>query len=140
MATVIGLFDRVEDAERAVEMLLNRGFVKDELGIITGATVVALTGLSISEEDAHVYAERVKRGGALVTLQAGDERVAAARELLRANADAHRAEERQRGWSDAGETAVSRPETDPEQLATRIALEKSRSDPLLDLEVDKGGT
>ena len=65
-----------------------------------------------------------------------------AQEILRAasavNVDARRAEWRQVGWSSFGETAPSRPKTEPENLATQP--ETPRSDPLLVLDVDKGGT
>jgi uncharacterized membrane protein len=40
MATAIGLFDRYEDAERAVDTLLSRGFVKDEIGVMARDDVV----------------------------------------------------------------------------------------------------
>ena len=217
MATAIGLFDRFEDADRAVDMLLNRGFTKDEIGIMAGDQVVqeygksrtieaadgdgatgaaggallggvggllagiaalaipgigpaitagtlasalglpllgagagamaggligALAGMGVPEEDAHVYAEGVKRGGVLVTVQAEDARVEEAQEILRAasavNVDARRAEWRQAGWSSFGETAPTRPKTEPGELTTQP--DRPRSDPLLDLEVDKGGT
>ena len=40
MATTIGLFDRYEDAERAVDTLLSRGFGKDEIGVMARDDIV----------------------------------------------------------------------------------------------------
>jgi uncharacterized membrane protein len=220
MPTAIGLFDRYEEAERAVDRLLEHGFGKDEIGVmasdrvmqeyrqrsrvptatpedtgtavaggallggfggllagvaallipgigpaitagtlasalglplvgagvgaVTGGVIGALVSSGVSEEDAHAYAEGVKRGGVLVTVQTSDARLAEAQEILRqadaVDIDARRAEWRQSGWSSFDETAETRPRTDPEKLATQTAPVKSQSDPLTELEVDKGGT
>ncbi len=40
MATVTALFDRYEDADRAVDMLLSRDFVKDDIGILASDHIV----------------------------------------------------------------------------------------------------
>jgi hypothetical protein len=221
MATAIGLFDRYEDAERAVDTLLSRGFVKDEIGVMArddivqdygkrstitatevggdagtgavggallggfggllagmaallipgigpaitagtlatalglplvgagigaaaGGVIGALINMGVPEEAAHVYAEGVKRGGVLVTVRTSDVRVDEAQEILRtANAvdvDLRRAEWRQSGWSAFDETPATRPKTDPEKLETQPAPERPLPDPLIDLEVNKGGT
>ena len=219
MATVTALFDRFEDADRATDMLLSRGFVKDDIGIlaadhvvqerrkqgtvevteadgasgamggamvggiggllagvaalaipgigpaITAGTLASALGLplvgagagamaggligglvdmGVPEEDAHVYAEGVKRGGVLLSVQTGDDRVEEAREILQAasavNLDARRAEWRQAGWSSFGEAHASRPRTEPEELTAQPVERRASADPLLEIEVDKGGT
>ena len=52
--------------------------------------------------------------------------------------DPRREELWQKGSVDVGETAARSPEPTPEEPAT--APDRSQTDPLLDLEVDKGGT
>jgi hypothetical protein len=54
--------------------------------------------------------------------------------------DLRRAEWRQSGWSAFDETPATRPKTDPEKLETQPAPERPLPDPLIDLEVNKGGT
>jgi uncharacterized membrane protein len=53
------------------------------VGAAVGGIVGAMTGLSISEEEAQVYAEGVKRGGILVAVQAHEDLAAQARDILR---------------------------------------------------------
>ncbi|HEV7275585.1 MAG TPA: hypothetical protein VGN80_04805 [Devosiaceae bacterium] len=52
------------------------------VGAATGGLIGALTGAGVPESDAHVYAEGVRRGGALVTVRAEPELVETAREIL----------------------------------------------------------
>ena len=42
------------------------------IGAAAGGLLGSLTGAGVSEEDAHVYAEGVRRGGTLVTVRAED--------------------------------------------------------------------
>ena len=53
------------------------------VGGAAGGIVGALTSEGVSEADAHVYAEGVRRGGALVTARVDDARAAEVREILR---------------------------------------------------------
>lgn len=46
------------------------------VGASGGGIVGALIGAGVSEEHAHVYAETVRRGGAVVTVRADDDRIA----------------------------------------------------------------
>ncbi len=187
---VIALFDRYEDAERAVNELENRSFARDDIGVVlregdarnapvrgegpldrnvdagfvgggvvgglagllvgvgalaipgigplvmagaampvltsiaTGAALGALGGsllgilssLGVPEEEAHFYAEGVRRGGVLVTVRAGDATHAAqARDILIAagavDMTTRRDEWRRAGWSRFDETAA--PSGDP---------------------------
>ena len=51
-------------------------------GAATGGLLGALMDYGVSEEDAHVYSEGVRRGGTLVTVRAPDDRVALAHDIL----------------------------------------------------------
>lgn len=52
------------------------------IGGATGGIIGALTNSDITEEDAHVYAEGVRRGGTLVTAHVHDDRVIEAQGIL----------------------------------------------------------
>jgi hypothetical protein len=51
-------------------------------GAAAGGILGALTDYGVSEEDAHVYSEGIRRGGTLVTVQAADNRAQLARDIL----------------------------------------------------------
>ena len=53
------------------------------LGLASGSIVGALLKAGVSEEDAHVYAEGVRRGGTLVTVRAEDAQADTASAILR---------------------------------------------------------
>ena len=78
------------------------------IGAAAGGLLGALVGLGIPREDAEFYAEGVKRGGVLVTVQASDDRASEALNIMRgANAvdvDTQRNTWRQSGWSEFDET------------------------------------
>ncbi len=73
------------------------------VGGAAGGLVGALTHAGVSEEDAHVYAEGVRRGGTLVTAKVQDNLVPTARSVLTdqstVNIGARRDAYRQQGWS-----------------------------------------
>jgi hypothetical protein len=77
-------------------------------GAAAGGIIGALTAHGISEEEAHVYAEGVRRGGALVSVKTDDKWIGVAREVM----DRHRfvdptirgAAYRAAGWSSFDET------------------------------------
>ena len=52
------------------------------VGGVAGGLIGALTESGVSEDDAHVYAESVRRGGSLVTARVADERAAEADAIL----------------------------------------------------------
>lgn len=52
------------------------------VGGVAGGLIGALTESGVSEEDAHLYAESVRRGGSLVTVRVPDDRVAEANAIL----------------------------------------------------------
>ncbi|MCC7273556.1 MAG: hypothetical protein IT561_12875 [Alphaproteobacteria bacterium] len=96
-------------------------------GAATGGIIGALTGSGVKDEEAHVYAESVRRGGALVTVRVESGRVAEATAIL----DRHGPVDpgtrasvyRERGWTRFDERA------DPytaEQIARERALWENR--------------
>lgn len=71
-------------------------------GAVTGGIVAALVDMGVPEEDAHFYAEGVKRGGVLVTVQTADSQASTVESIMnRFNAvevDRHRETWRSSGW------------------------------------------
>jgi hypothetical protein len=78
-------------------------------GGAVGGMIGALTASGVSEDDANVYAEGVRRGGTLVTAHVDDQRVSQAREILQRSRSvdlaARRNAYRQAGWSRFDEAA-----------------------------------
>ncbi|HEY8242822.1 MAG TPA: hypothetical protein VII68_05130 [Casimicrobiaceae bacterium] len=70
-------------------------------GAVAGGIVGAFTDVGISENDAQVYAESVRRGGAVVTVRTDEARAAQAEEILDRH-DAVDIEERVAEWKRQG--------------------------------------
>ncbi len=72
-------------------------------GGATGGIIGAMTGSGVSEEDAHVYAEGVRRGGSLVTAKVDDALVPEAEAILQRSNWVDPAQRRQsyneQGWT-----------------------------------------
>ena len=72
-------------------------------GAATGGIIGALVGTGLSEDEAHVYAEAVRRGGTMVTVRADNARDSKVREIMDRhapiNATDRRAEYARGGWS-----------------------------------------
>ena len=72
-------------------------------GAAAGGILGALTDYGVSEEDAHVYSEGIRRGGTLVTVQAADNRAQMARDILNrydpVDIPARREAYKEGGWS-----------------------------------------
>jgi uncharacterized membrane protein len=72
-------------------------------GAATGGLIGTLAGHGVSEDDAHVYAETVRRGGTMVTVRAADELAATARSIMDRfspiNPATRRTEYARSGWS-----------------------------------------
>lgn len=88
------------------------------LGAATGGLIGLMTDAGIPKSDAHVYAEGVRRGGALVTARVPEERVDEAVELL-AHAGAIDLEDRREryereGWTAFDDAAPELTEGDPQ--------------------------
>lgn len=83
------------------------------VGAVAGGLIGGLTGAGVSEDDAHYYAESVRRGGALVTVRADDSRADEAAGIMRNHGAVdieRRAEQwKQEGWTrhDEGATPYS---------------------------------
>ena len=91
------------------------------IGGAAGGLIGSLTHAGVSESDAHVYAEGVRRGGTLVTARVADDQATAARSILKDRAvdPAARGESyRASGWSRFDEGA--QPYT-PEETARERA-------------------
>jgi hypothetical protein len=73
------------------------------VGAVAGGLIGGLTGAGVSEEDAHYYAESVRRGGALVTVRTDDARADEAARIMRSHGAVdieRRAEQwRSEGWT-----------------------------------------
>ncbi|MFU0505812.1 general stress protein [Pseudaminobacter sp. NGMCC 1.201702] len=97
-------------------------------GGVAGGLIGALTDDGVSEEDAHVYAEGVRRGGTLVTARVEDNLAPAARVILSSDAAVDIARRREiyagEGWTRFDE---SNPDyTDAEIAAERLRLRNLR--------------
>jgi uncharacterized membrane protein len=71
------------------------------IGAAAGGLIGALVGLGIPEEDAQFYAEGVKRGGVLVTVQTSDDRAMEALNVMR-QANAVDVDTQRRAWMESG--------------------------------------
>jgi hypothetical protein len=87
------------------------------VGGVAGGLVGALTHAGVPERDAHVYAEGVRRGGALVTAKVSDADAPAVREMLNGersvDLDTRRRAYMEEGWTRFDETA---PTYTPDQV------------------------
>lgn len=70
-------------------------------GAVAGGLIGALTDMGVSDEDAHYYAESVRRGGALLTVQADNVRSVQVESILK-DSGAVNVEERVESWRDKG--------------------------------------
>lgn len=93
------------------------------VGGAAGGLVGALTHAGVSEEDAHVYAEGVRRGGTLVTAKVDDAHADAARNVLAADRTVdlptRRESYRGEGWTGFDESA-------PAYTGEQVAAERAR--------------
>ncbi|CAN5133287.1 hypothetical protein BH09PSE2_BH09PSE2_05070 [soil metagenome] len=93
------------------------------VGAAAGGLVGALTKEGVSEEDAHVYAEGVRRGGTLVTARVGDDLVPTATRLLNdmpvVDVPARRSAYAQDGWTRFDEAA-------PAYTSDQVEIERQR--------------
>jgi len=140
--TIVALYDTRSDAEAAVRDLEADGFSRSVTEIVThtGATTEAMSdsatahsgallsrlgGWDVPESDAHVFAEAVRRGGALLKLRVDDEDVDRAVAVLeRGNiVDVERRREAYQttGWTGYDETATPYDETSAAEERARYA-------------------
>jgi len=105
------------------------------IGAAAGGLIGALSNLGVSEEDAHYYAEGVRRGRVLVTVRADDEDAERAAEIMREHgaADIEKQAEqwRQGGWNRFDERA--------EPLTTeQLSREREAVIPVIEEELQVG--
>jgi uncharacterized protein (TIGR02271 family) len=88
------------------------------IGATAGGLVSGLTRLGIEDDDARTYAEGLKRGGTLVTVESGDHRadraVAVMRRCGAVEIDKRAAEWRDGGWQGFAESETLRPHVTPD--------------------------
>ena len=75
--TVIGLFDDHREAQHIVQALVDDGFRREDIRTLTSqeeASVGTLSADGVPEAEAQAYADAVRRGGALVLVDAADDR------------------------------------------------------------------
>jgi hypothetical protein len=103
------------------------------LGGAAGGLIGALTGSDVTEEDAHVYAEGIRRGGTLVSVRVHDDRVPDAQAILDrsapVNLEGRRKSFTEGGWDrfDESESAspyIPTPAITPDDID---ALEETRA-------------
>ncbi|WP_431859866.1 YsnF/AvaK domain-containing protein [Azospirillum sp.] len=149
--TIVALYDTRSDAEVAVRDLEADGFDRSATEIITHAEAVTgigsaagqdyidtdyarqnsggfltrLTSWNVPERDAHVYAEGVRRGGALLKLRVDDDDVDRAVAVLErgnvVDVEQREAAYRTTGWSGYDETAAPYDETTAAEERARHA-------------------
>ena len=71
------------------------------LGAAAGGLIGGLVGAGVPEHEAHLYAEGVRRGGALVTIRVGEKHAERAVDILERH-DAVDVDQRQAGWRSQG--------------------------------------
>jgi hypothetical protein len=93
-------------------------------GGAAGGIIGSLTSAGVDEDEAHVYAEGVRRGGVLVSARVNDDREDVARSIINENRaidiDARRAMYREEGWERFDETS-------PDLTEEEIARERDRA-------------
>ena len=75
--TVIGLFDDPRQAQHIIQALVDDGFRREDIRTLTRqeeASVGTLSAYGVPEAEAQYYAEGLRRGGAVVLVDAADER------------------------------------------------------------------
>lgn len=93
------------------------------VGAATGGIIGMLTSAGVPESDAHVYAEGLRRGGALVTARVGEDQAEAAITILR-NANGIDIEDLRRVYEQEGWTGFD--ENAPELTAEQIEAYRDR--------------
>ena len=150
--TLVALYDTFTDAERVMQELIADGFARSDIHLALdpnkgralhsssvemdsayeGANLVdTLADLGVPYDEAHSYAEGVRRGGALEVVESSDERAERGMEILRRlhPVDIHErtAQWRQEGWTGYDANAITSTPTASTVSATRSSKEQARS-------------
>ena len=151
--TLVALYDTVPEAERVVQELMADGFARSNIHLAlndtqsratqrstvegdaayAGATLLAtLADLGVPADEAHAYAEGVRRGGALVVVESGDDQAERGMAILQRlhPVDMHErtAQWRQAGWTGAGATTSTATPAASAATTTRSAQEPARAE------------
>ncbi len=74
--TVVALFEDVNDAQRAVEELLSKGFHSDDISVVRkheqSGTRTDLTDVGVAAKDVEFYSDGIQRGGTLVAVRTSE--------------------------------------------------------------------
>jgi uncharacterized protein (TIGR02271 family) len=151
--TLVALYDTFADAERVVHELIADGFARSDIHLALEHTkdraihsssvewdaayagdnlFETLADLGVPHDEAHAYAEGVRRGGALVVVESSDDRAERGMEILRrlhpVNLHARTAQWRQEGWTGAAANAITSPPPSTASAAAHRAQEQARSE------------
>ena len=158
--TLVALYNTFTDAERVVQELIEDGFSRSDIHLTLdhtksrtahtssvewdsayeGANLLdTLVDLGVPYEEAHTYAEGVRRGGALVVVESSDDRAERGMEILRrlhpVNIHERTVQWRQEGWTGYDANAITSTPTSSMATATPRSQEQARSTTRV---VDKG--
>ncbi|KQW61057.1 MULTISPECIES: hypothetical protein [Ensifer] len=98
------------------------------VGGAAGGLIGALTGSGVAEDDAHVYAEGIRRGGTVVTVKTDESRVADAQNILQrsnlVDLARRRSDYREQGWTrfDDESDPFTQAEIEAERIRYRTGL------------------
>jgi uncharacterized protein (TIGR02271 family) len=150
--TLVALYDTFADAERVVQELIADGFARSDIHMALDRTkshaahassvewdsayegahlIDTLADLGVPYDEAHAYAEGVRRGGALVVVESSDDRAEHGMEILRRlhPVDIHErtTQWRQEGWTGYDATTSTSTPMARTATATRRAQEQARA-------------
>src|SRR2546421_7911836 len=151
--TLVALYDTCADAEHVVQELIDDGFARSDIHLALdhtrsrvahassgeldsayeGANLIdTLADLGVPYDEAHSYAEGVRRGGALVVVESNDDRAERGMEILRRlhPVDIHErtAQWRQEGWTGYDANAITSTPTSRVVTATRRSQEQAHAE------------
>jgi uncharacterized protein (TIGR02271 family) len=160
--TLVALYDTCADAEHVVQELIDDGFARSDIHLALdhtkspvahassgewdsayeGANLIdTLADLGVPYDEAHSYAEGVRRGGALVVVESRDDRAERGMEILRRlhPVDIHERtmQWRQEGWTGYDANAITSTPTVSAATTTRKSQGQARSTARV---ADKGAT
>jgi uncharacterized protein (TIGR02271 family) len=150
--TLVALYDTFTDAERVMQELIADGFARSDIhcaldhtksptahaasverdAAYEGAHLSdTLADLGVPYDEAHTYAEGVRRGGTLVVVESSDDRAERGMEILQrlhpVNIHERTAQWRQEGWTGSDATAMRSAATASAATASRSAQEQARA-------------
>ena len=101
MYIVVGLTRDAQQARGLVRALADAAFEREEIDM-SGGPIAGLAAHGVSHDDAHVLAEGIRRGGAVVAVRADDEMEAEQAALLMSRHGAVDVDACATGWRNTG--------------------------------------